>query len=194
MRRKRKKMKRSTICLILITILVFPFVGKATDEFKWPEAAIKEDTVNAEDIAVHLGLNIYKYLLQLPPNHSVKIVLVDKLANKPIIEFSPTILEGFIYSVKFSFKRSDNVLGSAFAGDNETLNYQINWNKYQTNSGTIKNFMFGYKNQSSIIYSNNFGNNIQNKTSIIKFFGTPEETIEELFIAELYVEIKQRKE
>ena len=58
----------------------------------------------------------------------------------------------------------------------------------------MKNFLFGFNSQYMTIYSSEFGNNIDEKLSIIKFYGKKETDPEELIIADLYIVIKEKND
>ena len=176
-------MRHFILFTIIFVILSFQ-TSRADDEFVEPPPAIKQIELNTQDISIHLGLKIYKYLLRVPSNSSVKIILENKKNNKNLIEFLPEILDGFEYSLKFSFSREDDLQGNPFSHENKFLVYEINWNQYQTRSGSMRNFLYGYKNQSSTIFANNFGGNFDKKISIIKFYGRQEDETDETYIAD----------
>ena len=165
----------------------------ANDGLVEPPPSIKSVELNTQDIAVYLGLKIYKYSLRVSPNYVVKIILDDKINNKRLIEFAPDTRNKYLHSIKFSFKTDGSELGNPFDHKNKFLTYEINWDQYQTRSGSLLNFMYGYKKQSLSIMADDFGNNFEQKRSIIKFYAYPDNSEEEKFIAELYIHVQKNE-
>ena len=163
----------------------------ADDESTEPPLSVKSLGLSTQDIAIHLGLQIYKYSLRIPPDNIVNIILEDKVNNRKLIEFTPDKRDEYLHNVKFSFKKEGNAIGNPFESGNEFLVYEINWDQYQTRSGSLTNFMYGYKNQSTSIMADDFGHNFEDKVSIIKFYAYPENSEEEKYIAELYIIIEK---
>jgi len=176
-----------SILLTFICITLSLNYAHADDESTEPPQSVKSLGLSPQDIAIHLGIQIYKYSFRVPPNKSVNIILEDKLNNKKLIEFTPENRDEYLHNVKFSFMKEENALGNPFDSENDSLIYEINWDQYQTRSGSMANFMQGYKNQSKTIMADDFGYNFERKVSIIKFYGYPDNSEEEKFIAELYI-------
>lgn len=182
-------MKKNILWIVIV--FLWPFHVHALD-INNIKPAFKQEPITNDDLISFLNLNIYKYKLRIPSKHSINIILNDITNNRTIFNHSPKINDAYDYIMTISFTREDDIPGDAFESEHNTLNYSVNWNYNQVFSGTISNFLKNQKNRILEINSNDFGEIISDKISIIKFYTWDGSESKEKLVAELYLTLQTK--
>ncbi len=141
----------------------------------------------------YLDMNIFKYKLRLVKDSKINITFKNIKQNQLIFNHEIEIEDDNIYTIRLMFKKEEGFPGNALNKDEKIINYSLNWNYIRVFSGSISNPLHGYESIYYTLNSFEFGQVINGRTSLIKFYTHGKESDKAELIAEIFLDFDPNK-